>query len=174
VRVSIEGRSYIVKRYNLKSFVHRVRRWFKPRARRAWRNGHHLASVGVSTAKPIALLEHKWSWARGVCYLVMPDVGNQDLARALAAAPQDFECYAPGTLAVLRALQAAGLQHGDLKATNFVLADDRVVLIDYDALRSGPSDPDWQRFLANWSAQPRLLQRWQAELAAHANKGMPG
>ncbi len=161
VRVYVEDdQSYIVKRYNLKSFSHRLRRWFKRRPRDAWCNGHHLAFLGISTAKPVALLEQKWGWLRGVCYLVMPDCGERNLAQELATHPQDCHKYVDDTVTVLQSLAAAGLQHGDLKATNFVLAQDRVVLIDYDALRPGAADKDIARFLANWTDYPELHEQW--------------
>ena len=67
VRCTIGDQNFVVKRYNVKSFSHRVRRWFKRRARRAWINGHWLAFLGVETARPVALLETRWSWL--VCVL---------------------------------------------------------------------------------------------------------
>ena len=165
VRIEVAGHGYVVKRYNLKSSWHRIRRLFKRRARDAWRNGHHLAFLGVDTAKPVALLETKWGWLTGVCYLVMPDVGSQDLGQVLAAQPEAFDRYAGKTVGLLENLAAAGLRHGDLKATNFVLAQDRVVLIDYDAVQAGSLDKDVTRFLRNWQDVPDLHHQWSMALA---------
>lgn len=167
VRIHVEEQSFVVKRYNLKSPLHRVRRWFRRRARNAWCNGHMLAFLGINTAKPVALLEQKWGCFRGVCYLVMPDCGERNLGQELASHPEDFHKYADDTLALLQSLAAANLQHGDLKATNFVLAQDRVVLIDYDAVRPGAQDKDVTRFMANWSEHPRLHGQWMQALRRH-------
>jgi len=164
VRIHVDDQSYIVKRYNLKSLSHRLRRWFKRRARDAWCNGHMLAFLGIHTAKPVALLEQKWGWFRGVCYLVMPDCGERNLGQELASLPEDWHKYVDGTVSLLQSLAAAGLQHGDLKATNFVLAQNRVVLIDYDAVREGPPQKDLARFMANWSSNPRLQEQWRGAL----------
>ena len=142
VRCVIEHQPYIVKRYNIKSWSHRVRRWFKRRARNAWQNGHWLDFIGIETAKPVALLEERWGWFAGVSYLVMPDVGERDLAHTLATQPERFSTLAPPTVDLLRRLKVAGIQHGDLKATNFIVRDQSVLLIDYDALARTNGAPD--------------------------------
>ncbi len=168
VRVDIEGEGYIVKRYNIKGLGHRLRRWVKRRGRNAWRNGHWLDFLGIPTAKPVALLERQWGWFTGVCYLVMPDVGEHHLGELLALkdAPHSsrFAELAPQALTILEHLRAAGLQHGDTKATNFVVHDQRLALIDYDGLRLGGAETDRQRFLRNWEAQPELYQAWKSLL----------
>jgi len=166
VRVSVEGVPYIVKRYNIKSFTHRLRRWFKRRGRLAWRNGHWLAFVGIPTAKPVALLECKWGWFNSVCYLLMPDCGEHNLGQLMATDAQAFSRLAPQAVEILQHLQAAHLQHGDLKATNFVIHNDRLSLIDYDALQEGSVAADVQRFLANWQDEPDMLKAWQEQLLA--------
>jgi tRNA A-37 threonylcarbamoyl transferase component Bud32 len=165
VRIQVDGQSYVVKRYNIKGWAHRIRRWFKRRARDAWCNGQMLAFLDIDTAKPIALLEQKWGWCRGVCYLVMPDCGERNLGQELASHPERFANYADATIDLLQRLAAAGLQHGDLKATNFVLTQNRVVLIDYDAVQAGAPDRDIARFLNNWADDAQLQARWSEALA---------
>ena len=164
VRIDVDGERFIVKRYNIKNLAHRIRRWFKRRARRAWCNGHQLAFLEIPTARPIALLEQRFGWFAGVSYLVMPDCGERDLAGALAQSPEAFEQLAPQAVALLNKLRAAGLRHGDLKATNFVLSDEGLVLIDYDALTTGDSSKDVERFVANWADDSELSARWVAVL----------
>ena len=161
VRCVIENQPYIVKRYNIKSWTHRVRRWIKRRARNAWQNGHWLDFVGIDTAKPVALLEQRWGWFAGVSYLVMPDVGERDLAHTLAIQPGRFDDLAPQTVSLLRKLKVAGLQHGDLKATNFMVSENRVLLIDYDALSEGSFESDRARFVKNWVEDNALSEAWQ-------------
>ena len=167
VRVELEGERYIIKRYNLKNWLHRIRRWFKRRARLAWCNGHWLAFLGIPTARPVALLEQRWGWFVGACYLIMEDRGEQSLGQLLAdeaVTEQRFNQLAQQVLNILSILQAAGIQHGDLKATNFVGQHDQLALIDYDAVKYGDVSVDHERFLANWQNQPKMLARWQAKL----------
>lgn len=178
VRCELDGESYIIKRYNIKGIAHRLRRWFKHRARNAWKNGHTLAFLRVPTARPVALLEQRWGWFRGVAYLVMPNCGERDMLHALVADGVTFESVAPQTIRILQKMQAAGLQHGDFKATNFLLSKagigtaantqneftTDVCLVDYDALRSGPLAPDLARFMANWRDHPELHAAWAEAL----------
>ena len=167
VRCEIEGEPYVIKRYNIKSWVHRVRRWFKRRGRNAWQNGHWLGFLGIATARPIALLEQRWGPLVGVSYLVMPDVGDRDLGQVLSSEADAFDRVAAQTCGLLAKLKAAGLQHGDLKATNLiehVTHNNReMVLIDFDALKRGNADKDRARFLANWQEEP-LKSAWTQKL----------
>lgn len=166
VRCVIEGQTYVIKRYNIKSLRHRVRRWIKRRARNAWTNGHWLDFLGVDTAKPVALLEQRWGWFAGVSYLVMPDCGERDLIHTLSSEPERFSELAPQTVRILRKLRDAGIAHGDLKATNFIVHGPNVLLIDYDSVRVGDSQRDIARFLKNWADDPEKQAAWRAQLVA--------
>ncbi len=168
VRITVDDTPYIVKRFNLKNFGHRVRRWFKRRPRQSWQNGHKLAFLGIRTAQPVALLEQRYGWFISTCYLVMPDCGERDLGQALATDPALFDELAPQVVLLLAGLKAAHLAHGDLKASNFVLDDslggNTVTLIDFDAVRSGDNAGDIARFLRNWDDLPELRARWEKVL----------
>ena len=171
VRIQIEQSAYIVKRYNVKSLGHRIRRWFKRRARRSWINGHHLDFLDITTAKPIALLELKWGWFVGTCYLVMPDVGEHSLLDVDVSGDESFRQVSQEVIDLLRQLKAAQLEHGDLKATNLLYdqAGEQLTLIDYDGLKSmhhhdQHRTKDAQRFLENWVDDAQLHGRWDTAL----------
>lgn len=176
VRVHLGNRTCIVKRYNQKSLWHALRRVIRPTARfrRAWLNGQRLHLLDIPTARPLALLERRFGPLRGVAYLVMEDLGADDLG-ALAAAGDVSDATVDGVVRLFQALRAAGLRHGDTKATNFIVAADRVALVDLDAMRTAriraapdtaTRDQDLQRFLANFRADPALRKRFDAAFAA--------
>ena len=154
-RLQLAGSLVIVKRYNIKSLSHRLRRWFKRRALNAWRNGHRLDLLRIPTAAPLALIERRWGPLTGRCYLVMEDKGRLDLAAEARA-----QGWLPGRLdqvaGLFEQLQAAELGHGDTKASNFLVQDNQVHLIDLDAL-SPRRDPaaDVARFLNNFDGDLR-------------------
>ena len=51
-KVMIDGKPYVLKRYNIKSFWHRIRRLFQPsRAWVCWRNAHMLEMLGIENQK---------------------------------------------------------------------------------------------------------------------------
>lgn len=166
VRCVIDDQAYVIKRYNIKNLSHRIRRWIRRRARNAWTNGHWLDFLGIDTAKPVALLERRWGWFAGVSYLVMPDCGERDLLHTLTSEPERFSQLAPQTVAILRKLQDAGLVHGDLKGTNFMVQGSKVILIDYDSVREGDPQRDRDRFLENWAEDPESQAAWRSEMAA--------
>ena len=72
-----------------------------------------------------------------------------------------------GVVRIFASLRAAGLQHGDTKATNFIVTADGVFVVDLDAL--GPAkgsaghDHDVRRFLENWR-EPGVRSRFQHAL----------
>jgi tRNA A-37 threonylcarbamoyl transferase component Bud32 len=158
-RVSVEGHSWIVKRYNVKGLGHRLRQSLKPRsrARNAWRWGQHLHAAGVPTARPLALLEHRCGPLRGAAYLVMEDLGDRSLRDAVGAGPP-LAAWVAAVTELFLELQRLGLAHGDTKATNFIVVGERVALIDLDAMRAEPRGlaRDLRRFLDNWTDQPAV------------------
>ncbi len=155
----------IIKRYNIKSLSQGFRRLIRPvpRYRRAWMCGQLLGFLDIPTAKPLALVEEKRRLLPGVAYLVQEDLGTRDLAAEIA----DSGC--PDTLAdevavLFAQLRRVGITHGDTKATNFLIHQDRVHLIDLDAMRLVPAERagrgfgrDLERFLDNWDADTRAV-----------------
>jgi hypothetical protein len=148
-----EPDSLVIKRFNVKSVTHGLRRSLRPlpRYRRAWLSGQLLHFLEIPTARPIALLEQRRWGVRDVAYLVLEDLGDRTLAAEVAASGlTDARCAEITELFVL--LKTAGISHGDMKATNFLICADRTHLIDLDAMRYDLRgfQQDLQRFLDNW------------------------
>ena len=166
-RLELAGEPMVVKRYNSKGPMHRIRRWFKPRPRIAWRNGHVLGLLGIPTAEPLALIERRRGPLTADCHLVMRDLGALDLAEETRTCG-----WRPGRLQqianLFQQLAAAGLRHGDAKATNFLVHNDQAHLIDLDGLAFAVNQAkDIQRFLDNFDGALRV----QAE-AKFAESGL--
>ncbi|HEX7034220.1 MAG TPA: lipopolysaccharide kinase InaA family protein [Pseudomonadales bacterium] len=161
-RGRLGDRPVVVKRYNLKDAGQAVRRALRPRPRYrlAWQNGHRLWFLGLPTARPLALLEHRFGPLRGRAYLVMEDLGDRDLQAEIAAEGLSERRLAQ-LVELFRALDRAGLRHGDTKASNFLIQRDAVHLVDLDALAPGRRGQvgDRRRFLDNFAGQPAVRQR---------------
>ena len=158
-RLRLGGEPVVVKRYNVRSIRHRVRRWFKHRSRIAWRNGHRLACLGVPGAQPMALVERRWGPLRAESWLVMPDCGTRDVRAEVRSRDWD-ESLLDGVVRIFLDLKAAGLQHGDTKASNFLVHEDQVCLIDLDGMREHPgSAQDVARFLRNFDGKALAVVR---------------
>lgn len=139
-RVEIEKKRYVVKRYNGK----------QSRARKSWVNGHRLRFCGIATAKPIALVRPHY---HGPAFLVLDDLGDVDLESYVKDCGVD-DVVLTGVTKLFEALERNRLIHRDTKATNFMVTDGSVSLVDLDALRPALSSlggyRDRQRFLRNW------------------------
>ena len=165
VRVRLDGEPWIVKRYNIKGFAHRLRRIFKRRPRIAWEAALTLEFLGIPTARPVALVETGSRWWPGTAYLVCEDLGDQDLA-GLTRNDQLEERHVEALLEMLTMLKRARLVHGDLKSTNFLVHGSGFALIDVDGLKrkQEPSPVDAARLLANWPEGSAVRARVHAAI----------
>lgn len=173
-RLGLNGEKVVVKRYNIKSTLHRLRRWFKPRARHAWRNGHRLAFLGIPAADPIALFERRWGPLRAESWLVMPDYGTVDIGSEVEARGWG-EALLNRVVEIFCALKAAGLYHGDTKASNFLVRAGEVRLVDLDGMREYPGSAlDIVRFLENFDAHAQAKIRDKFAKAGLISKAETG
>ena len=169
-KVEVDGRTLVIKRYNIKGFAHWLKRFWRPsRAWHSWREGNRLAFLGIATPKPLALLETRFLWLRGKAYLVTEHLPGPDIIERFA--PYVDQGDAPeAELAALDRLFADLLRerisHGDLKGHNVFWADGRWALIDLDSMcqhRSASSFAaayarDRARFMRNWPVDSALYQ----------------
>lgn len=176
VRLTLDGRDVVVKRYNLKGFLHRLRRFWRPsRAWHSWRAAQRLRLWGVPTPKPIALLEERFGPLRGRAFYVSEYAAGEPLATALPAADPSRRALLLNNLCLLlNTLARLRLSHGDLKATNLLVDNDNtLMLLDLDALRRhrrrnayfNALARDVARLRANWADQPALLAELDRALA---------
>lgn len=154
---------YVVKRYNVKSLLHRLRIGLRTsRARRSWMNGNRLMFQDIPTARPVAMIERR----SGIAFYVMENLEGLDLVEFIESHGLD-ETTLNGVVRIFASLRAAGLQHGDTKATNFIVTADGVFVVDLDALGpakgSASHDRDVRRFLENWR-EPDVRSKFQHAL----------
>ena len=169
-RIHFQDQALIIKRYNIKDLWHRLRRCLRPsRGRIAWRNAHLLRLIGVDTPLPRALIEERWGPFRARAFLICAHQPGPHLADYWR---DDWGAHDPrrdalAPLATLiQLLYAARISHGDMKATNLIVDDGRVFLMDLDGLR-----PHWRssvfarhfrkdcdRLLRNWPHHPNIRQ----------------
>ena len=157
--------------YNVKSLGHGLRRTLRrlPRYRRAWRSGHRLAFLRLRTARPVALLECKIGVFTTIAYLVMEDLGCEVADLATWVSDQGVsEQLAAAVAELFRGIADARLVHGDTKASNFLVCDEQVYLIDLDAMMESHrgSARDVARFLTNWDADSPARELFSDALQA--------
>ena len=158
---------FVVKRYPVKNRWHRLRlRLRGTRAFRAWRAGHGLRLAGLATPRPRALIEmHRPRTGEAVAYLVLDHVHGERLDTVFdeAGIDSDLDNALARTFGAWRELRFA---HGDTKASNFVVKDGDIYVLDLDAAvfhRDGwrfarAHRRDRMRFLANWPDPPASIR----------------
>ena len=160
--IKINERNYVLKRYNIKSFWHGISRAFRPsRAHHSWRNASVLEMLGVATAHPFLYLEERVFWLfRKRAYFLCEYIEGHDLGTAWDK--QEVEISENEIVALFRSLFKVmadyRISHGDMKATNFLLQDKELVVLDLDAMVRNRTranfvekfSKDLERFRKNW------------------------
>lgn len=167
-RVELSGRPLVVKRYNIKNWLHWLKRFWRPsRAWHSWMEGNRLELLGIATPRPLAVIERRWCWLRGRAYLVTEHCGGEDLIARFApyidGAPPEDELLALDRL--FAALIRERISHGDFKGHNLFWDDGRWSLIDLDAMRQHDGTTGFARAYARDRA--RFLRNWPAETPLH-------
>ena len=169
-KVEVDGRTLVIKRYNIKGFAHWLKRFWRPsRAWHSWREGNRLAFLGIATPKPLALLETRFLWLRGKAYLVTEHLPGPDIIERFAPYVEQGDAPEAELVALDRLfadLLRERISHGDLKGHNVFWADGRWALIDLDSMcqhRSASSFAaayarDRARFMRNWPVGSALYQ----------------
>lgn len=153
----------VVKRYNIKHAWHGLSRLFRPsRAWTSWENTMRLEFLGISTVRPVALIEERWGPFRRRAYFVTEYIDGPDAS--VLASQENPDVAASSIAKILKSLSEARVTHGDLKASNFLLSENGPVIIDLDSMREH-TDPmilqraerkDHERFMRNWSSSPQM------------------
>jgi tRNA A-37 threonylcarbamoyl transferase component Bud32 len=186
IKVVLDGRELVVKRYNIKNFWHRLRRAFRvTRAEKSWRLAQRLNLFYINTPKPVAYLETNVAGVRGKSYIVTEYVYGSDLKQYLA--PYESSSYSvlhiiKRTVDLLRSLAKLEITHGDLKATNIIINEHlQPVLIDLDGAAEHFSliglRKAWRlelkRFMRNFDDLPAIREVFRRSLRKGSKKKFP-
>jgi len=166
--VAVDGRQLVVKRYNIKSLLHRISRMVRcTRAATSWKNAHRLAMYGILGARPVALVERRFGPLRGKAWLIMEYLSGDDIMQLCKQPRPDHETsrrVVRGVTTLLAQLAQCRISHGDMKGTNFIQSPQGIAVIDLDSMREhlsdrgfqGPQQRDLQRFMRNWQQCPDI------------------
>ncbi|MBL4567006.1 MAG: hypothetical protein JKY85_03125 [Porticoccus sp.] len=167
VKLAGDGCDWVLKRYNIKSFWHGLSRCFRPsRAWVSWKSAHRLELLGIATPKPIAMRENRSGPLRREAYLITECAVGDDLQAWLLKSKdvQVPEWLDRQVSRLFGILWLSRVSHGDMKATNFIVAGETLQVIDLDAVQWHGSEKsfirafggDLQRFMDNWQGNTWL------------------
>ncbi|MEA2061870.1 MAG: lipopolysaccharide kinase InaA family protein [Thermodesulfobacteriota bacterium] len=166
VRMFMDGKEMVVKRYNMKTWLHALRRAvIKSRAHISWYNSHMLLKVGISTPKPIAFKENRLGVFRNKAYFICDFIPGTSLRNYFKAAGSVDNRILEKIVQMVRIFKASRISHGDMKASNIILHENKPFLIDLDSMKQHKVSffftrahcKDMKRFMKNWADQPELL-----------------
>ena len=177
IKITLDGRELVIKRYNMKNIWHYLRRCLRPtRAFTSWRLAQKLNLFDIATAKPVAFIEQRYLGLRGKSYYVTEYISGEHVGdyfmRNRAEEDKVAEMIKRMT-ALLKNTAKLEITHGDLKITNILVnANEYPMLIDLDgavehaSLSSlhGAWRKEIKRFLQNFRDQPSLRERFKMEL----------
>lgn len=162
--VLFDGREFVLKRYNVKGFLHGLKRLFQPsRAHHSWRNAAILEMLGIATPHAVLMVEERALWLfRRRAWILSEYIDAENL---LVQLENDKDGTFPFASVVarfevlLQSFQTYHISHGDMKASNFVIKDDRLYVLDLDAMKQHRSTEaartlvmkDHERFSRNWT-----------------------
>lgn len=173
-KIKVDAKTLIIKRYNIKGFFHFLKRLFQPsRAAKSWRGAHYLQNYALLTCTPVCMLEERFGPFRIRSYLITEYLPGKNLEQYLLDPKidaQQKEDIIKKALTYIKNLHLVNLAHGDMKASNFIVNNDLVYLIDLDGLSYYFSNKkfkhaqkkDWDRFMKNWKKYPELYEKIKA------------
>jgi tRNA A-37 threonylcarbamoyl transferase component Bud32 len=168
VHTQLQDQSVVIKRYNIKNWLHGLSRVWRPsRAAASWRNAHRLQYFGMLTPQPILMYEQRFYGMRRSAYFVSayspwPDALTffqkcSDINMRERVIHQLVTlCYQWFLLKI---------SHGDMKASNLKITDQgEIVVIDLDSMQQHhyiqialrAHAKDIRRLLQNWKAETSL------------------
>ncbi|MBW2363620.1 MAG: hypothetical protein JRF25_00825, partial [Deltaproteobacteria bacterium] len=137
--VTVDGRDVVIKRYNIKNFLHGFRRFFRPsRAWVSWRNAHLLTYMNIPTPKPIAFMERRWGPFRKSAYFITEYAQGLPLNHVFGRQSThtlDIDAIVEKVGVIIQSLVDQMIGHGDTKASNFIVSEDDIKIVDLDVMK---------------------------------------
>ena len=179
VKIILDDRELVVKRYNMKSKWHRLRRMLrKTRAFQSWRLAQKLRLFGIATAKPVAFIENYLLLFHGTSYFVTEYVSSMHAGHYFAKShtSEKVATMVERISDLLLRLKKMDMTHGDLKMTNIVIDEnEKPMFVDLDGAKEHTSlkrfrqvwASDILRFLQNFQREPLLEAQFFLALSVH-------
>lgn len=175
-RIEVDGRTLVLKRYNIKNTAHWFKRFWRPsRAWHSWVEGHRLEFLDIATPRPLAVLEQRVMGLRSRAFLVTEYADGPDLIECFQPYVESGEAPEEQVQALVHLMQQLireRISHGDFKGHNLFWQNGQWSLIDLDAMCQHATQlsfapayaRDRARMLRNWPSGSALHQRLDAVL----------
>jgi tRNA A-37 threonylcarbamoyl transferase component Bud32 len=164
--VTAGNKQWLVKRYNTKNWIYLLSRAFRcSKALISWKNTNLLKFYGIPTPEPVAIIEKRFGPFRKTTYFISEVVLGEnywDYIHPSQLSDKEKLLLAHSVCTLLRSLKPLMISHGDLKASNIMIENNKASLIDLDAMQQHSNQnsfqkaykKDMKRFLKNWENEP--------------------
>lgn len=167
VKLDIAEISVVIKRYNARSFWHRIKRAMRQsRAMRCWIMSEKFSSAGLQVAQRIAVIENHFGPFYLDAYFIAEWVNAEELLTWLPKQSQSKKANVQQQIKHTFSLfKVHRFSHGDMKATNLLWHNQKITFLDLDAAKQHWLKPLWirsfrrdkKRFAKNGSSFADLL-----------------
>jgi len=141
-RVNMGASEVVIKGYRHLGWFHSLRHTVKgSRAQHSWIMANCLHSLGIRTPQPLGYIDEYRGIVLWQSYFLYEYVEGPPLHAVLqdpSSSPEERRRLIEQVVTVLELLSRQGISHGDLKHSNLICRDGRVLFIDLDALRPIP------------------------------------
>ncbi|MCD6352837.1 MAG: hypothetical protein J7M06_01325 [Proteobacteria bacterium] len=143
-----KSRCLIIKEYKAIGWSSKVKAMFRiSRAKRAWVNAHNLLMRGISTPAPVAYGEKKRWGMVWESFFITEKVSESQASDLFLKSPSKKSSLKKNFLVnlarLVRWMHQTNICHGDLKASNILVASDgknpRIFLVDMDGVKIRPT-----------------------------------
>ena len=135
-KTALAGKDIVIKCYNFRNFWHGLKLRFRSSgAMRSWVNAHYLLGYGISTVKPIAMVEERWLFFRGRSYFIseyVPGIEGDIYFKELTG---QWQVALVSIETMIKQMCNAKISHQDFRLGNMLIYNDRPVLLDLDHVR---------------------------------------
>lgn len=147
VKLDIAGTTLVIKRYNARNFWHRLKRSLRQsRAMRCWLMSEKFTSAGLQVAPRLAMVERRFGPFRLDAYFIAKWVEAEELLAWLPSQSMTEKNKVKKQMNfVFSAFKQHRLSHGDMKATNLLWQNGKIVFLDLDAATQHHSNALWLR-----------------------------
>lgn len=139
--IEIDGLKLVIKRYNIKNFVHLLRKfWRTSKAMINWKNSLYLHKVEITTLHPIAMIEERFCFGlfRSKAYFISLYVDAHKAVDYFAQDSKDKNQWQEAMLNIIDLMQKlykAKIKHDDLQCGNMLILDAKPLLLDLDHMK---------------------------------------
>ena len=165
-KIVIGERSLVLKRYNSRSFTHKIKRALRQsRADRCWQMSYAFARAGLNVAPPVFMYEERLFFIRKYAYFANQYLTGEELLESLPRMEKaDQIKVVEAFKRAMKIMQEYKITHGDMKASNLLWVNNELFFIDLDGARQHSSMLSWarsnkrdrRRFLKNWRENPEV------------------